>query len=187
MTRVLAEQRDDAWVQLVPGLPARTSSGVLLTSSDTGDTRRLVADGGPVTPAGLQLEEVLAVDGETVLFAASDEPTQTHVWAYHPDGGLRRVSAEPGVHAGTARGGTVVLISRTPGHPGPRTTILPAAAGAGAKDRASATPARWSSPRSRKPLSCSRGPRSSRWDPGNCAPRCSCPPGTRLAAARCQS
>ena len=139
-TRVLAEQRDDAWVQLVPGLPARTSSGVLLTSTDTGDTRRLVADGRPVTPAGLQLEEVLAVDGETVLFAASDEPTQTHVWAYHPDGGLRRVSAEPGVHGGTARGGTVVLISRTPGHPGPRTTILPAAVGAGAKDRAGRDP-----------------------------------------------
>ena len=133
-TRVLAEQRDDAWVQLVPGLPARTSSGVLLTHADTGDTRRLVADGRPVTPPGLQLGEVLAVDGETVLFSASDEPTQTHVWAHHPESGLRRVSAEPGVHEGTARGGTVVLVSRTPGHPGPRTTILPHAVGPSAKD-----------------------------------------------------
>ena len=133
-TRVLAEQRDDAWVQLVPGLPARTSSGVLLTHADTGDTRRLVADGRPVTPPGLQLGEVLAVNGETVLFSASDEPTQTHVWAHHPESGLRRVSAEPGVHEGTARGGTVVLVSRTPGHPGPRTTILPHAVGPSAKD-----------------------------------------------------
>ena len=139
-TRVLAEQRDDAWVQLVPGLPARTSSGVLLTHADTGDTRRLVADGQPVTPPGLQLGEVLAVNGETVLFTASDEPTQTHVWAYHPEAGLRRVSAEPGVHGGTARGGTVVLISRTPGHPGPRTTILPHAVGVSAEDPAGRDP-----------------------------------------------
>ena len=78
-TRVLAEQRDDAWVQLVPGLPARTASGVLLTSTDTGGTRRLVADGRPVTPPGLQLGEVLAADGETVLFAASGEPTRRTV------------------------------------------------------------------------------------------------------------
>jgi dipeptidyl-peptidase 4 len=132
-TRVLAEQRDGAWVQLVPGLPARTSTGVLLTSADTGSTRRLVAGGRPVTPPGLQLDEVLAVDGETVLFAASEEPTQTHVWAYDPAAGLRRMSAEPGVHGGTARGGTVVLVSRTPGHPGPRTTILPHALGASGK------------------------------------------------------
>jgi dipeptidyl-peptidase-4 len=139
-TRVLAEQRDDAWVQLVPGLPARTSSGVLLTSTDTGGTRRLVAGGRPVTPPGLQLDEVLAVDGETVLFAASEEPTQTHVWAYQPTAGLRRVSAEPGVHEGTARGGTVVLVSRTPGHPGPRTTILPHAVGVSGKDPAGRDP-----------------------------------------------
>ena len=104
--------------------------------ADTGGTRRLVADGRPVTPPGLQLDEVLAVDGETVLFTASDEPTQTHVWAHHPEAGLRRVSAEPGVHEGTARGGTVVLVSRTPGHPGSRTTILPHAVGASAEDRA---------------------------------------------------
>ena len=133
---MLAEQRDDAWVQLVPGLPARTSSGVLLTHADTGGTRRLVADGRPVTPPGLQLDEVLAVDGETVLFTASEEPTQTHVWAHHPEAGLRRVSAEPGVHGGTTRGGTVVLVSRTPGRPGPRTTILPHAVGVSATDPA---------------------------------------------------
>ena len=122
-TRVLAGQHDDAWVQLVPGLPGRTSSGTLLTSADSADTRRLLVGGQPVTPPGLQLDEVLAVDGETVLFTASDDPTQTHVWAYDPAAGLRRLSAEPGVHRGTARAGTVVLVSHTLGRPGPRTTV----------------------------------------------------------------
>ena len=42
-TRILAAQHDDAWVTLVPfmvtlvpGLPARTAAGVLLTSGDSG-------------------------------------------------------------------------------------------------------------------------------------------------------
>jgi dipeptidyl-peptidase 4 len=122
-TRPLAEQRDDAWVELVPGLPARTAAGALLTSADRDDTRHLLADGEPVTPPGLQLEAVLAVDGETVLFTASDEPTQTHLWSHGPDG-LRRVSAGPGVHGGTRRGGTTVLVSRTPDRPGIHTTVL---------------------------------------------------------------
>ncbi|WP_113704144.1 prolyl oligopeptidase family serine peptidase [Nonomuraea lactucae] len=123
-TEVLAEQRDDAWVELVPGLPARDAAGALLTSADEDDTRRLLADGRPVTPPGLQLEEVLAVDGETVLFAASDEPTRTHLWAYDRASGLRRVSREPGVHSGTFRAGTTVLLSRTLDRPGTTTLVI---------------------------------------------------------------
>ena len=38
-TRVLADQRDDAWVTLVPELSSRTASGVLLTSGETWTTR----------------------------------------------------------------------------------------------------------------------------------------------------
>ena len=110
----LSAQHDDAWVTLVPGLPARTAAGTLLTSADLGDTRRLLAGGQPVSPPGLQLEAVVAVDGDTVLFTASDEPTQTHLWAYEPSSGVRRLSAEPGVHTGTRRGGCTVLDSGTP-------------------------------------------------------------------------
>ncbi|MGN6791930.1 MAG: prolyl oligopeptidase family serine peptidase [Streptosporangiaceae bacterium] len=123
-TRILAEQRDDAWVTLVPGLPARTSSGVLLTAGDLGDTRRLLADGVPVTPPGLQLEAVQEVDGERVLFTASDaEPTQIHVWAYEPGPALTRLSDEPGVHLGASRGGTTALISGSLDWPGTRVTV----------------------------------------------------------------
>ncbi len=109
--RTLSEQRDDCWVQLVPGLPARTAAGLLLTSADSQDTRRLLADGQPVTPPGLQLDSVLAIDGETVLFAASDEPTELHLWAWEPGSGLRRVSDGPGFYSGTTRAGVTVLES----------------------------------------------------------------------------
>jgi len=122
-TEVLTEQHDDAWVELVPGLPARSAAGVLLTSADADDTRRLLVGGQAVTPCGLQLGAVLAVEGETVLFTASDEPTETHLWAYDPVSGLRRLSGEPGVHSGTRRAGTTVLLSRTLDRPGTLCTV----------------------------------------------------------------
>lgn len=175
-TRVLAAQHDDAWVELVPGLPARTSSGVLLTSADTSGTRRLMAGGQPVTPPGLQLGEVLAVDGETMLLTASDEPTQTHVWAYDPAAGPRRLSPEPGVHHGTGRAGTVVLVSHAPG-PAPGPPCGGSAVRPGRRRRS----ARW---RSRPSWNHRRN--CSPWGPGNCAPPCSCPPGTSPAIPRCR-
>ena len=42
---VLAGQRDACWVHLVPGLPARTSSGILSGHADLAGTRRLTAGG----------------------------------------------------------------------------------------------------------------------------------------------
>ncbi|MBN6050454.1 S9 family peptidase [Nonomuraea sp. RK-328] len=133
-TEVLAEQRDDAWVELLPGLPARDSAGVLFTSGDIDGTRRLLADGVPVTPPGLQLLGVLSVDGRTVLFAATDEPTRTDVWSYHPDTGAHPLTAardtgaslltaEQGVHGAVRKGGTTVLFSRALDRPGTRVTV----------------------------------------------------------------
>ncbi|QKW08230.1 prolyl oligopeptidase family serine peptidase [Streptomyces sp. NA04227] len=149
-TRTLAEQHDDAWIQLVPGLPARTASGRVVTAYDSHGshgshgshdgsvgngggnaeasaygTRFLAVDGHPVTPPGLQLAEVLGVDGEQVLFTASYEPTEMHLWTYEPGAGVRQLSpdAEPGVHTGSLRAGTLVLTSRTPNRSGAVTTV----------------------------------------------------------------
>ncbi|MFE7588713.1 prolyl oligopeptidase family serine peptidase [Kitasatospora sp. NPDC057512] len=123
-TRVLAEQHDAHWVELLPGLPARTAGGALVDTADLGDTRHLTVDGEPVTPPGLQLRAVLGTEGEQVLFTASEEPTETHLWTYGPDGGIRRLSDGPGLHTGVRRGGTLVLTTRSPGHPGGRSTVL---------------------------------------------------------------
>jgi dipeptidyl-peptidase-4 len=109
-TRLLREERDPAWVTVVPGVPVLTASGALVTTMDLDGARRLAVDGTPVTPDGLQVREVLAVDGETVLFAASAEPAEEHVWAY-TGGALERLTAEPGWHHGWRAGGTTVLAS----------------------------------------------------------------------------
>ncbi len=115
---VLAEQRDACWVQLVPGLPARTGSGTLLAHADREGTRYLTVDGATVTPPGLQLREVLSVDEDTVLFNASQEPTETHIWSYRPDEGARQLSFEPGVHYGLLRNGTLVDVAGCADRPG---------------------------------------------------------------------
>ncbi len=112
-TTVLCEQSDDCWVQLIPGLPARTSSGAIVAHADLADTRHLTVDGVPVTPPGLQLRDVLSVDGDEVLFAASDEPEELHLWTYRAADGIERLSTEPGVYSGVLRRGTLVQVARS--------------------------------------------------------------------------
>jgi dipeptidyl-peptidase-4 len=131
-TRVLSEQRDECWVQLVPGLPARTRSGALVAHADRPGTRQLTVDAVPVTPPGLQLRAVLSVgadgvggtDGNEVLFTASQEPAETHLWSYRPGAGIRRLSAEPGVHSGVRHAGTLVHVALSGDQPGGRATVL---------------------------------------------------------------
>jgi dipeptidyl-peptidase-4 len=112
-TTVLHEERDPAWVELVYGAPLRTKAGRLVRVSDLDGDRRLVIDGQPVTPDGLQVREVSGADGETVYFVGLQEPTEEHLWRYDPERGLHRISDSPGVHSGEAAGGTVVQFSRT--------------------------------------------------------------------------
>jgi dipeptidyl-peptidase-4 len=112
-TAVLREDTDPAWTTIVGGVPAHLGSGALLWTVDEDDTRRLTVDGVPVTPPGLQLEEVLSVDGDTVLFAGRQEPTERHLWAWSRAGGAVRVTAAPGLHYGRRAGGLTVIDSRT--------------------------------------------------------------------------
>jgi dipeptidyl-peptidase 4 len=139
-TTGLHTERDPAWVELTPGVPVRTGSGALVRVADLDGTRRLVVDGKAVTGDGVQIREVLGTDGESVYFAASEEPTEVHVWSYDPrrgpqrgaghgagngaEGGAvhgkegrgaaaMRLSEEPGVHWACVAGGALLLVSRT--------------------------------------------------------------------------
>jgi pimeloyl-ACP methyl ester carboxylesterase len=82
-------------VEPIPGVPVRTASGAVVAHADLDGTRQPTVDGTPVTPQGLQLRAVLGVDGEEVLFGASREPTETHLWAYVPGGGAAPLLTRP--------------------------------------------------------------------------------------------
>jgi dipeptidyl-peptidase-4 len=125
------EDTDDLWLDVVPGVPARTSDGrIAWTTGSEGTRRLLVAAPGdlrdgtakPVTPAGLQVREVLAADGDTVLFSASEDPTQIGLWQYGP-GGVSCLTPEAGVHTGQRAGGTTVVVSRSLAEPGTTVTV----------------------------------------------------------------
>jgi len=115
-TRRIRTWRDESWVELVPGSPT-WSGEVLFTVEDRGElgsggSRAVCLDGRPVTPAGLQVRELLAVhrwrdaqgvelaDGRHVvelLASPADDPTRTDAYTLEltPD-------ADPVLHSDTA-------------------------------------------------------------------------------------
>ncbi len=123
-TRLLREDNDPAWLEIVQGVPAWLPGGRLVWTADDADTRRLLLDGEPVTPPGLQVREVLGRHGDGVLVAASEEPTETHVWSVPPTGGPVRLSRSPGLHTAVAGGPLVVLTAAGLDEDAPRTVVL---------------------------------------------------------------
>jgi dipeptidyl-peptidase 4 len=124
-TARIREDRDRAWVDLTRGTPDFTASGELVWTVedvDEKDTRHLVVGGDVATPSRLQVSQVLDVDGDTILFQASTDPTEAHLWTHSRGEGLRQLTHEPGVHTGRLRGGTLVTHSASPGAT-PRVTI----------------------------------------------------------------
>lgn len=118
----LHEQTDPAWVDIVPGVPAHTASGALVTVESREGAHRLVVDGTAVTPPAVQVREVVDVDGDVVLFRASTDPVSVGLWTWDRDG-LVEVATTPGVHAGTRAGGTTVVTSGDLQSDGARTVV----------------------------------------------------------------
>jgi dipeptidyl-peptidase 4 len=116
------------WIVPTPGTPLHTAAGVPVLPQVRDDAWSIRIGETPA-PAGLQVEAVLAAVGEQVLFTASEDPTETHVWSWTPAGGFTRLTSEPGVHTAAAGGGTLVLDSRTPD--GQSVTVLRAGRPAG--------------------------------------------------------
>ncbi len=124
-TTPVHEDTDAHWVEIVPGVPARTAAGALVWVTDRDGARRLLVDGEPVTPPSLQVRAVLDVDGDTVLLAASDDPTSTALWTWSAAEGLRCLTPGPGVHTGRLAGGTLVVSAQSLDADGVTTTVRP--------------------------------------------------------------
>ncbi len=133
-TTVLREDTDPRWVDVVPGVPARTGDGRIVWAADADGARRLLVGtpgelargaGAALTPPGLQVREILSVDGDIVLFTASaDDPAAISLWLCRPGGGLQEISPPGGVHDGARAGGTTVITSRTMAQPGADVRVL---------------------------------------------------------------
>ena len=124
-TRLVRENRDQHWLEVVPGVPNRLADGRLVQTLDDADTRRLCVDDIPVSPVGLQVHEVISVTGDTVVFSAARDPIERHLWVWRADTGeCRALTSDAGVHGGAAAGDVVVVSSTTLSDDAVRTRIL---------------------------------------------------------------
>jgi dipeptidyl-peptidase 4 len=113
-TRVVHADTDHAWLELIPGTPRWLADGGLLVSASSADTHRIVIDGKPSTPPRLQLLSVAGQAGDRIIFCATDEPTERHVYALDPrDQTIERLTTEPGVHGATILGDLLAISSET--------------------------------------------------------------------------
>ena len=99
---------DDNWVELVPGSP-RWWEGSLLTVEDRGDTRRLIVDGEPLSPDGLQIRSVQGIHDDGVLVSASTDPVDVDVIRVGRDGSVEVISGGGGVCSAVEGGGTLAV------------------------------------------------------------------------------
>ena len=136
--RLLHRIADDAWVELVPGVP-RLVGRRLVTVEDRGAARRLCVDGEALTPDEVQVRAVHHADEDGAVVTASVDPAEVHAARVGWDGAVEWLTTGPGVHGVAAGGDTTVLTSRSLAHPGrrciassPRRRRLDA----GARDRA---------------------------------------------------
>ena len=107
---VVAEQRDDAWIDLVPGLPTLSPDGRLVAALDIQDTKHLAVEGVPITPVGTQLVAVHSADGAGVLAVVSSDATTQQLARVGYDGSITQLSALEGVYGGDAGAGTVAVL-----------------------------------------------------------------------------
>jgi dipeptidyl-peptidase-4 len=122
-TAARQELTDPHWVDVVPGVPAWTPSGRLLTVAAREGAYQLLADGEPISGTALQVRAVLDAGAEDVLFTASaDDPTQIHVYTANT-GEPVRVSTVDGVHSAVRSADVTVLISWRLAYAGPVVTV----------------------------------------------------------------
>lgn len=103
-TQTLRTDRDDDWLDLVPGAPAWAGEHLVavvdLADHGDGGSRAVVVGDQPVTPPGMQVRAIQHVDGAVVWVTASrDDPTQVHVARIDLGSGeVDVVTDTPGVH-----------------------------------------------------------------------------------------
>ena len=110
---VIFSDEDDAWVELVSGVPALLSDGRLVTCADRNGVRRLLVDERSATPDHLQVRSVISIS-DTILFAANDvsTPWEQDVYSFDThNGALSQITNSHGMVS--ASGNSDVLVTRT--------------------------------------------------------------------------
>ena len=129
-TSVVAEERDESWVEFFPGAPVWVPAPAggparLARIAPRGESYRLLLDEQAVTPEGVQVRSLLAAGPEYAFVEASvDDPTRVHVlrvaWA---DGAMKRVNGFSGRSTASVGGDLAVLTTATLDGPNTKSAI----------------------------------------------------------------
>ena len=134
-TTAVAADEDRIWLDLFPGVPARTPAGELVRIADEAGVRVLKVGEKTLTGPELHVRAVLDAGADDILVSASagegaagegatdPEIGEVHVYRVGASGPVR-VSEQPGVHTAVRSGELTVLTSSALDRPGPRTRVL---------------------------------------------------------------
>ena len=94
---VIFSDTDEAWVELVSGVPALQQDGTVVTCADRDGARRLLVNGSAVTPTTMQIRSVVST-GDSIMFMANDisTPWELDAWSYR-NGSLEQITHSHGV------------------------------------------------------------------------------------------
>ena len=120
--RLLRSVTDDAWVELVPGVP-RLAGSRLVTVEDRDTARRLCVDGEALTPDNVQVRAVHHADDAGTIITASIDPAEVHAARVSWDGAVEWLTSGPGVHGVAVGSDTTVQSCRSMDRSGRRCTV----------------------------------------------------------------
>ncbi len=106
---------DDAWVELVPGVPTVLSNGQVVTAADRDGVRRLMVNAVAVTPTELQVRSIVSVSDDIVFIANSlDTPWTLDAWSYRVDSDvLTQLTHADGVVSASGHNSSLVVRTAT--------------------------------------------------------------------------
>ncbi|MEU7072010.1 prolyl oligopeptidase family serine peptidase [Streptomyces narbonensis] len=129
-TSTVRAEKDPAWLELLPGVPAWAPDGRLVRVTDESGARALAVGERLLTDGTLHVRAVLGFGEDEVLVSASagataevPETGEIHVYRV-TDGGVERLSEGAGVHRAVRSGPVTVLVSARPDAPGSVARVL---------------------------------------------------------------
>lgn len=84
----IAVRHQQPWITVVPGVPRRDASGDLLEVLVHEDTFMLFCNSTPITPAGMNVDSLIAADTHGYVFGAQTDPIHRMVMHASTDGSL---------------------------------------------------------------------------------------------------
>lgn len=109
VSQLVYEKNDPNWVELIEGVPTWNSAKKIIDAPDA-EQRRLQIDGESVSNPDIEVRKFVGeLSCGGLIYLASDDPTETHVWLTHSDGIHLKLSERPGVFDAETGGNTVVV------------------------------------------------------------------------------